>query len=99
MCKEHWGPRGEGGGDYYGICHMVVTIKGGEPLVKVGEGVRPLNVYCDKSCTAGISTPRGGWGHVPPPPPPPPPEKFDSMRVFVRHSGSNFWADLVAVFT
>ena len=27
------------------------------------------------------------------------PRKLDSLRAFLRHSDSHFWADLVAIFT
>lgn len=71
-------------------------LKGGEQVVKV-EGLRPLTAYCDYSYAVGIcpQPTYGVWGYAPP-------EyfgNFDSLRAFLGHSGSSFWADLVEIFT
>ena len=59
-----------------------------------GGGLRLLIMYCDNNYAVDIS-PQAVWGYASP-------ENFgnlDSLRVFLRHSGGYFGADLVAIFT
>ena len=60
-----------------------------------GGGGGAQTFDCVRLWAYAHSPPRGVWGHAPP-------ENFgnvDSLRVFLVHSGSSFWTDLVAIFT